>query len=273
MGRILTDTSFRPVIGTQSRVMFEKTWITDTYTTPGDYEFVITGDTGLYIEVECWGPGSHGQNITVGTKLAGNGGNGGGYSKSIIRDYKWTKGYDPDTSPFYSGTTIYFRVAEGGTTDSDYLTSASFYESGYGFCEAYTRTVGNGKGDIVYSGGTGANDFSNSNYGGYKYYIGGGGGEGASPSGNGNNAVEIGTGPGEDDPDSVNAGRGGSGTDGADGGKGRQGVVRDVSVEGAGNGYPGTSPGGGGGGCYADGTATKLGGNGGNGQIKISYYI
>ena len=188
------------------------------------------------ITVEAWGGGGHGSTISS-SNLVGGGGSGGAYAKKIItvtpgNTYTVTVGSGSTTSAaggdswFDLNTTI---LAKGGNSASNNSATGG--------------TGGNGIsciGDVVYSGGGGADGLSG-NYGG-----GGGSSAGTALMGttasNANGAIAP--------------------TGGGNGGNGS-------SVNG--DGLNASTPAGGGGGARRTNGSTKNGGDGANGQIIIKW--
>ncbi|MFC4393411.1 glycine-rich domain-containing protein, partial [Flavobacterium quisquiliarum] len=211
---------------------------TNTFTSSGS--FVVAAGLSS-VTAECWGAGGAGGGNNNGT--SGGGGGGGGYSKATI-----------SVTP---NTTINYTVGVGptGTTASGLDGPASIFS---------TVTANGGKGGT--SGGPGigglggagittapATNFSGGNGANGSLVLGavysGGGGSSAGTASNGNPGIGL----------------GGGGAAVAGGGAGGAGVLL------AGNGANGAVPGGGGGGGLVLLAGNFNGGNGANGQIKITY--
>lgn len=211
-----------------------------TETNPGTYTFTVpAGVTSITVEV--WGAGGRGgswEGNGTGNRGSGGGGGGGAYSRSILtvtpgQSFTYLVGTGSNT--ISSGLDSYF----GSTT-----TVMAKGGNSVGNNTLTGATGGNatqGFGTIRFSGGNGANG-SGTNFG-------GGGGSSAGFENNGNNAI---TQTGGIAP--VGGGAGGAGRSGLDG-----------------PGAPGLIPGGAGGGARKSDNTTRLGGNGANGQIKISW--
>ncbi|MCX6309184.1 MAG: hypothetical protein NTY32_10270 [Bacteroidia bacterium] len=217
------------------------------------------------IIVECWGGGGAGggsKYLTGGTKIAmGGGGSGGGYAKKVIA-----------VSP---GTTYNLYVGLGGigiVPASDDATAPGG-EASYFIDNSTVKANGGigGKGKVLNNSAATANlwgtggTFISTGQVGVLLYSGGNGGTATSVTNN------SGSGGGS-------AGTGSNGNNGSDvrvataavtgGGAGGQGV-NAISLN-----YPGTQPGGGGGGSRSNSSGTtQKGGDGGNGQITITYSL
>ena len=187
------------------------------------------------ITVECWGGGGRGGSRTSDGR--GGGGGGGAYSRSVL-----------------TGVSGSYTVTVGSGSSSD---SQAGGDSWFGTATTVMAkgggTVGNnntnganggsaaaGFGQVKFSGGDGANAPGSS---------GGGGGSSAGTAANGADATSI---TGASAP--AGGGSGGNGRNGDD------------------NGFSGSAPGGGGGGAERD-FSTRTGGNGGPGQVVVSYNI
>jgi len=190
--------------------------------------------------VETWGGGGRGS--TRSSTSHGAGGGGGGYSRSIISvtpgdSYIYTIGQGGNNSNINGGATTFgssLVVANGGTGASNNST---------------TGGIGGavGTGDVTYAGGNGA-DADNSG----SFRNTGGGGSSAGTSSNGNNGNNT---------------NGGSAVNG--GGAGGNGST-SANVSGGNGGGPG---GGGGGAWRTSGAGTINGGEGGDGQIILTYTL
>ncbi|MBK7172939.1 MAG: DUF2341 domain-containing protein [Bacteroidales bacterium] len=208
-----------------------------TYSSSG-YFIVPEGITS--ITVECWGAGGRGG--TTSGDAYGGGGGGGAYSSSVLtvssgNVYNLTVGAGSSTTSaggdswFGSASTV---MAKGGNS----APTAGGVQSG-----ATGGAATSGVGTIKYSGGNGASGVNSTTD------FGGGGGSSAGTSANGVNATNQ------------NGATAPSG--GGNGGAGK------YSSDGAGS--AGLTPGGGGGGALRNGGTNYNGGNGANGQVKISW--
>lgn len=199
---------------------------------------ILTTGAGTYtvpdrvttLMVEVWGGGGRGGNVNNGH---GGGGGGGAYSRSTI-----------SVTP---GQIINYSVGAGSTTtaaggDSWFVNSTTILAKGGSSSTNATGasggSSGSGRGDVLYSGGNGANS---------SIVTTGGGGGGAGSTGNGGNA---------------NGGTAGTGTY-EGGGNGGAGHNTNNS-----NGNPGLGFGGGGSGARGNGT----GGAGADGSIRVTAY-
>ena len=216
----------------------------ETFATPGSYTWVCPANV-TQVRVQCWGGGDRGQNGGVYCQSCRNGGNGGGYSESILK-----------VSP---GITYYLMIGKGGLSIQKPYGECSWFNSDslQPINNSGVLTVNfynpNGQGQIINKGGIGQNrDFSTMS--------GGGGGSCASYNNNGVNGIGYTGGK-----NSNNKGNGGDGAE----------FISSFSF--AGNGKDGASPGGGGGGgAYVDNPynntpQTSYGGNGADGQIILNY--
>jgi hypothetical protein len=213
----------------------------DPITTPGSGSFEVP--EGVFsITVEVWGGGGKGGTRTSNGR--GGGGGGGAYSQSVFtvtpgQIFNYSVGAGSNTTAagedtwFGSATTL---MAKGGASVPNNNTNG-----GLG------GQATEGFGDIKFNGGRGFNaSTSGPNFS-------GGGGSSASSNGNGLNLT------------SINASSAAGATAPIGGGNG--GVGRPNQN----NGGNGNFPGGGGGGAVRTSSGTRNGGNGGNGQIIISY--
>lgn len=221
---------------------------TQVFSTAGTFTWTAPADV-TSVSVGCWGGGGAGGGAgTSNGDNVGGGGGGGAYTSATVTVVPGTTynivigaaavggpGNGPDgvASTFGTGSTLVTGAGgKGGTAD----------------------TGGGGVGGVgTYNGGNGgAGNFSNADTG--------GGGGGAGIGGAGGNG---------DSPWISNAGTGGAGVSGnGGGGAGGAGGAGDGV-----DGNPGNSVGGGGGGADAPafGGTAKKGGNGGLGQVVISY--
>nr|WP_315149089.1 T9SS type A sorting domain-containing protein [uncultured Flavobacterium sp.] len=203
-------------------------------TTVGNSSWVAPAGVTSVI-VECWGAGGSGGSTSSG----GVGGGGGGGSYVINQNVT-----------VVPGTSYTVTVGAGGVASSSSTTNGTA-----GGNSQFLSTV-----PVIANGGViGANAIgtgvSNTAFGlGGINTVGGSGG-----------TVTIG-GSGAD----AAASSGGKGGNGAGSGGGAGGAA-DTVATGAGN--PGSSPGGGGSGAFGAAIAVRVGGNGGNGQVIISYTL
>jgi len=231
---------FFGVILLMASVIIADAQTTQTISVSGSGSWVVpTGVTS--IDVECWGGGGAGGTRT--TNGVAGGGAGGAYAASTI-----------SVSP---GSTINYYVGAGGNAgtsptngeDSWFSTSTTVMAKGGPSAGTNTNTAatapapGASIGGTVFQGGNGrTGNTSGTDYG-------GGGGSSAGTAANGNNATNQ---------NGANAPAGGG-----DGGAGK--------YQFQGNGTAGNSPGGAGGGALRTSGGTRYGGDGGGGQIKITY--
>lgn len=200
-----------------------------------------------YATVEAYGGGGAGAGVTGNV---GNGGGGGGaYASSIV--------------PVVPGASYAVVVGSGGTgstgagtagTSSTFNTStvvAAPGSGGSGTVGGAGGTTGGSTGDTEFAGGTGGTG-SGASVG-----AGGGGEAGGSTIAGANGGDGLTTGP-----LSSRAGLGGaSASDGGDGGNGGA-LTAGIS---------GQAPGGGGGGASKSSGASKFGGDGARGEVRISF--
>jgi hypothetical protein len=237
-----------------------------TYDTPGTYDFVVpSGITS--IKVEAWGGGGA---AGVASIYGGGGGGGGAYATNPtvsvtpgntyqvkVGNYGSQSGTANGGSSTFNTNTV---VAAGGTAGNQSTGGTG------GTTAASTGTV-------VYAGGNGGDGRS-----GLSYYGGGGGGS-AGPQGTGVVGSDYG---------SYGGGNGGAGDNGS-GGAG--GIGKTYSAGGGGDGGSNVLGGGGGGGAYGSGrnggiagspgggggggggSSSSNAGDGGSGQVKITYLV
>jgi hypothetical protein len=223
--------------------------ITQTFTTSGTFT-VPAGVTS--ITVECWGGGgAGGGNNTI--SRGGGGGGGGAYSKSILNV---TAGTNYIVTVGNGGVASFIDGGSGSDTWFGSITTV-LAAGGQGGKSAQTTQAGgaygsatNSVGTIKFNGGTGGNGNTN----GSANAAGGGGGSSAGSSANGSNGITATGGV---------AGTGGV----APSGGGNGGTGGFISGNPA-PGFSGNTPGGGGGGA---GSGSAFGGNGANGQVKVTY--
>ncbi len=210
-----------------------------TMSAAGTYSFPIPSFVKGF-EVETWGAGGKGGTRTGGNNIALAGGGGGAYSSSMI------------TVP--SGTTSYSLAIGAGSTstsaggDTWFGSTTTVLAKGGSSVADDSNTAGagglasSGYGTTKYSGGNGATGTGGS--------FGGGGGSSAGTAANGTTTTNV-----------VTGGNAPSG-----GGNGGNGAISGTG------GSDGTIPGGGGGGGFRAGSSsTQAPGDGGNGQIRLTY--
>lgn len=210
---------------------------TTTWTVPA-------GVTSL-TKVTAWGAGGGGGTRTTN----GGGGGGGGGSVAITSDLAVTP-----------GQTIYMSIPTGGTPG---VTANPTWLNITGNATPADETVGvlanagNSVASNIITGGTGPGTTGNI---GLIFYNGGTGGTGSGSGGGGGGSSAGSAAAG------VNASTTTGGTAPTGGGNGGNGATVSNT-----NGFNGSTPGGGGGGGYRVSSGTRLGGNGGDGQIIIEY--
>ncbi|MCE3296639.1 MAG: family serine peptidase [Crocinitomicaceae bacterium] len=191
------------------------------------------------VTIECWGAGGSGADAT-GNTCAGGGGSGGGYVKT--------------TYTVTPGTTYNYFVGTGGSNGANgtasWFDNASLVNAagGRGATNVTTGSTWGAGAAAVATGNAGGTTFST--YGGAggnagNNFSGGGGSSGGSTASNPGSGMNGGAAP----------------TDGFDGADGRNSN---------GNGANGDIGAGGAGGRTGNGT-DRFGGDGGNGQVRISY--
>jgi uncharacterized protein YjdB len=218
--------------------------VTITSTGSGSWP-VPAGVTSITVEV--WGGGGRGGSRTSSSGAYGGGG-GGAYSRAVLtvnpgQTYAYVVGAG-STSTTAGGTSRFYLTASpandlvralgGNSVNNNSSTGAA------------GGLASGGVGDVRYSGGRGANATTGNNSP-SSNRVGGGGGSSAGTNADGTNATGI---AGALAP--------------AGGGNGGNGINGD------GNGVSGTAPGGGGGGAERT-SGNRVGGSGGNGQIRITY--
>ncbi|WP_163401420.1 T9SS sorting signal type C domain-containing protein [Flavobacterium fluviatile] len=229
-----------------------------TYTTPGNGTFKVpAGVTSL--NVECWGGGGAGggtQTPALISLFGGGGGGGGAYSRSATfvvtpattLNYKVGAGgvgINGADGPNGENTNFSTVTANGGTGGKNGNSA-----NGAGGAGGTSSGVGSFAGGNGYAGGlVGAIVQVLSSGGG-----GGSAGPGAGSGANGNNAT----------PQLLYIAGGAAVTGGGKGGDG-------ITLALASGGNSGNAPGGGGAGALGLVGGNYKGGNGGNGQIKITY--
>lgn len=227
---------------------------TETFNATGGFQtfYVPAGVTSITVEV--WGAGGHGTSHSS-LNRRGNGGGGGGYSSSII-----------SVTP---GEALAVFVGAGSTDDNpggnswlsstedeaDAIVLANGGQSASNNESGGARDIGEGGaagiGDITFSGADGVERADGFN---------GAGGSSAGPSGNGNSPNTTPT---------ADRNIGGVAPDPSpDGGNGGDAGPESGSTS---NGLDGQFPGGGGGGSRRQSGVNSFGGNGANGQVRITY--
>lgn len=235
--------------------VYSFTWsqITNTFSTPGTSTFKIPAGVTSLTSVECWGAGGAGGGVYNLVSLFGGGGAGGGaYSK--VNAF----GVTPAAS-------LSYKIGAGGSgvngadgQDGEATNFSTIIAFG-GFGGKHGNTA-NGAGGAGAAASTGTGTYYSGGAGALARTIlvtilsSGGGGGSAGTAANGNNAST-----------NLLDANGGAAVSG--GGAGASGMT----VVGGGNGNNGNSPGGGGGGALGLLNSSFKGGNGGNGQIKITY--
>ncbi|WP_163396753.1 glycine-rich domain-containing protein [Flavobacterium limi] len=223
-----------------------------TFTTPGNGTFKIpAGVTSL--NVECWGAGGAGGGVNNLVSLFGGGGGGGGAYSRVS-----TFGVTPAASLSYK-----VGAAGAGVNGADGTNGESTNFStviALGGSGGKHGNTANGAGGAGAAASTGTGTYYSGGAGALARTIlvtvlsSGGGGGSAGTAANGNNAST----------NLLDANGGAAVTGGGAGASG-------MTLIGGGNGNSGSSPGGGGGGALGLLGANFKGGNGANGQIKISY--
>ena len=224
--------------------------ITQTYTTASSFMWVCPPNV-TSVQVQCWGAGGGGGNSNNNFINGGHGGGGGAFSQTTIN--------------VIPGTTYYLSVGQGGagapissTTlagnggDTWFNTTNIIPTNNSGVLAKGGLRGPNNTSVTINNGGPSSSGFGTIKYQGGNGYTGtlsggGGGGSSAGINSNGVNSISF---LGASAP-----------TGGGNGGDGSNSV----------NGLPGISPGGGGGG--SDDFSNKSGGNGANGQIKLTYTV
>jgi hypothetical protein len=200
------------------------------------------------ITVECWGGGGAGGQVSKFSD--GKGGGGGG-------------AYASNTLTVISGSTHTVTVGKGGIVDLN-LASTSGGSSSF---DALVKALGGANGDNNDDSGTGGLGGSATGSTGTTKYSGGNGGDGnpdkkGAGGGGGSSASASSIGMNGADATNKNGGAGGILTGGGAGGDGgKQGKI----------GKNGTAPGGGGGGSGDQKKKSELSGDGGDGQVFISW--
>ncbi len=226
--------------------------IIETYSTPGSLTWTCPTNV-TQVVVECWGGGGGGGNSANNTINGGSGGGGGAYAKktfSVVAGnvYYLTVGAGGAGAPAYSNiAALYGGDSWFNTLNSVPTSNISVLAKGGsgGFNNAAFSPNNGGSalnsfGDVLFAGGSGRQALSTG---------GGGGGSAASSNANGVWATSA-----------LGA------ISGGDGGNGGNGSTTSSS-----NGSSGMIPGGGGGG--SDDWQARFGGNGGDGMIKLTYFI
>ncbi len=214
--------------------------VTDSQTFSSGTGSWTAPDNVEYVTAECWGGGGGGGGGNFGSGTGGGGGGGGEYRKQ-------------SGIPVISGNNYSYSVGNGGSGSDDNANNGDSSSFNSTSCVAVGGSGGtsSNNGANGGSGGSGGTGATSAFVGGFGAAgagnVGGGGGEGAGTNGNGGNASGQ---------------TGGTGTDGGDGGTGG-----DYGS----NGSQGSSPGGGGGGGGRRQGSSEIGGNGANGQVKLTW--
>ncbi|MGL2963235.1 choice-of-anchor D domain-containing protein [Flavobacterium sp. RSB2_4_14] len=214
-------------------INFGYTQTSQTFTTPGLGSVVIPAGVTT-ITVEAWGAGGGGGSSNNTNSNGGSGGGGGAYARGIHT-----------VTP---GSTYYYTVGTkgtGGPANSTVVPTAGTVSWFKAIASSMTPPTNFGNGALANGGGAGVNNSNTSpNNGGTAFgnnaFITGATGAAGSNSGGGNGGTAAG----------VGGGTGGNGSNSSDGS----------------NGNP---PGGGGGG--SDDAASRKGGDGGHGQVRITW--
>jgi hypothetical protein len=195
------------------------------------------------IKVECWGGGGAGGGANNVASTFSGGGGGGAYTVNTALTVTPSTVYTITVGTGATGTN--FSGTAGG--NSIFGSSLVIANGGAGGTTVDGGAGAGGAGGAggTYAGGAGAAGVSASTSSGA-----GGGGAGSTGAGGAASGITAGA---------------AGGTDGGIGGAGRG------SVAGSGNGNPGATYGGGGGGARANGASFRLGGNGANGFVRITY--
>jgi len=213
---------------------------TQTFTSSGTFT-VPPGVTSII--VECWGGGGAGGGSSASSVKGGGGGAGGAYAKKTltvvpgtnytvnvggIKTGTFSAGASGNPSWFGDPSTIYAEGGAGGAAPNNGISAGGAGSSA------------NSIGDIVFSGGSGADGTTT---------FSGGGGGGAGSAGNGGNS---------------SGSTAGTGTllNGGDGGSGRTNEA---------NGNPGSNYSGGGSGAFVSDNTDHNGGSGAQGLVVVSW--
>lgn len=227
---------------------------TQTYSTPGTYTFVVPAGV-TSITVSAWGAGGAGGGVTGGNPRAGGGGEGGSFVKGTITVIPGTlytvvvgsngvgstgNGTAGGASSF-GGSSVFNAI--GGAGGNAGITGSTF---GAGGAATNTGNVATGTSTVSFYGGNGGTATSASTAS-----SGGGGGSAGAGSNGGNGGVVTG---------------GTAGTSGGVVGATGRGATND------GVGLVGGNPGAGGSGARnANNTTTYIGGDGGDGQVQVTW--
>ena len=197
------------------------------------------------ITVEVWGAGGGGQGVGVkGESQSGGGGAGGGYVKT--------------TYSVTPGNTYNYKVGSGGSGGETSKDGEASW-----FVSASTILAVGGKGAGLYTilgNGTGAISIKSGNIGGALISTYGGNGA------DGTNGISGGGGSSAGDTNGNNASGGTGGSAPNNGFSGADGLTKNPS-----NGVDGNIGAGGSGAKKGSGGNVRTGGNGGSGQIRITY--
>lgn len=214
--------------------------ITQSYTVPGNFSFTVPqGVTS--ITIEAWGGGGRGGSKNSGTDGTGGGG-GGAYSRDIItvtpgESFVINVGAGSSSNSVDGGDSW---ISPGTVGQAILLARGGKTVPTNGVDGGEGGRADEGVGAIRFSGGNGANRAG--------ITISGGGGSSGGTDADGTSAVNQ-TG----------------GVAPAGGGNGANGRTAPAS------GLPGQAPGGGGGGAVRGDSGSPAGGNGGRGQVVITY--
>ena len=239
------------MLGSLTELFSQANTVTTTYTTNSTFN-VPAGINS--VTVECWGGGGAGGGNNSNTK-GGGGGGGGGYARSVLN-------VTPNLSVTVTVGTGGFGSNGPGTSGQNSWfnnTGTVMAIGGQGGIDAQTGGFngigGAGTGQVFFSGAPGGNGYNGGAGGGSSNAAGGGGGSSAGTAGNGSPGGSAGAAlPGIGGIAPIGGGSGGAG-----------GFTGNTS---AAPGFSGVAPGGAGGGA---GSGPSFGGNGGNGQVKVTY--
>ena len=265
MGTVFLKTpNYEGIYNAQDKVLMKSNKQIIIFDKVGDYTLRIPAfDQSLGITFETWGPGSKAPDATSNSS-ASDGGYGGNYMRTFYTG--GTNGTEDNFIDFdiTVGNGQLFYSVQAPTRIEPKNTSIIL-------CQAYNSFNTIGISLLLYTeliaeyrGGAKGTKVSPNTHG---YYGAGAGGGGAGVNGIGQ--------PGDNgDPAAtpIHGGQtaeGGAGADGNDGGNGKDSFSNPLGS----SGDFGDNPGGGGGGAYKKDGAIKLGGYGGNGKLKITYYI
>ena len=220
--------------------------VSQTFSTVGTTSFTVPAGISS-LRVECWGGGGAGGGCTATPYATGGGGAGGAYSSNNSLSVTACSTYTVIVGTGGVGASARVGGAGGSSSFGNLVTANGGSGGGVNGTGASINGIG---ADITigntYDGGSGGTGTATSSSSG----VSGAGGGGAGASGDGGNAS------------SGSAGAAGSGGGGA-GAAGKNTT---------GGGTAGSAPGGGGSGGRNAGTGSvQTGGNGGKGQVKVTY--